>query len=212
MNLYESALILIHVWFITRLCNSNFMTLDERGAHVYQVFKPLLPSLRSLIYTVFLLIIGNVFILLLCRSWFAYVLPSDVLLSFPVLYFRLRPVFGVGFTPGRIRLDSVTQSDRVRGRLVFALGFLGAIIPLLLVYVLPFRYWVTLIYLLITCWPLANIEFYVVLRVIRKRFGVWFYQVYRYRSVLDEKYLIATGYVAVASQTDLQDQIPKRID
>jgi hypothetical protein len=186
------------------------MTVDQRDAHVSQDFKPLLPSLRSLIYTVFLLIIGNAFIILLYRSWFGYALFSDVLLSLAVLYFRLRPVFELGFTPGRMKLDSVTRSDRRRGRLVFALEFLGAIIPLLLVYVLPFKYWVTLIYLLITCWPLANIEFYVVLRVIRRRFGVWFYYIQRYRSVLDEKYLIATGYAAVASPTDLHDQVLKQ--
>ena len=200
------------VWFIIRFHYSNFMVVSQNGSRVFQDFKPLLPTLGSLAYTVFLLAIGNVFIVLLYPRWFGYALPGCVLLSLPVLYFRLRPVLVLGFTPRQMRLDSVTRRDRGRGRLVFALEFLGAIIPLLLVYLLPFKYWVTLVYLLITCWPLANIEFYLVLRVIRKRFGVWFYRVQRYRDVLGEKYLIATGYVVVASPTDLPSQITRQDD
>ncbi|MEM3710691.1 MAG: hypothetical protein QW453_01400 [Thermoprotei archaeon] len=122
-----------------------------------------------------------------------------------VVYFRLRPILKLGFVPGRMQVTTINRNDTSRAKLNFALMFLSAMIPLLLVYLLPFSYWVILIYFLIACWPLANIEFYVVLRFIRKRFNVEFLRVRRYRSVLGEKYLVATGYTVVIAPMKLKN-------
>ncbi len=167
---------------------------------VSQDVTPVLPTTRSLAYTSVLYALGNLFLYGLAPHLFIYFFVINLALSLLVLYVRLRPLLALGHVAGNVAMHDVEPSEPSRARLILALGFLGAVVPLLLVYVLPFEYWVSMIYLFISSWPLANWEFYGVLRFTSHRFGVSFYRVQRFKDLAGERYLVSSGYMVMNNQ------------
>lgn len=154
--------------------------------------RPILPSLRSLIFTAFLVVVGTLAIGILIAGYLIDVFSIGLALSLAILYVRLRPLLKLGFRPKTV-IENARDSASSRRRLLM-LQVLAAVIPLLLIYIIPFLFWLIMVYLLIICWPLANMELFVVLKVISKTKNVEFYRVIKYRRIVDEEFVVAIGY------------------
>jgi len=161
-----------------------------------EVLLQLSPSVKSVAYTAFLFTLGTLLMDLFIPMYMGYLATIAVFISLLILYYRLRPILKIGFKP-----TSLVFYDRnPRGKQYLLLQFAIALIPLLLLYVMPFLYWLSMVYFLIACWPLANIEFYIALKIIERYKGVTFYRIIRYRKVYDEEFIIAHGYVVKSAK------------
>lgn len=172
----------------------------QKRPEEFETLSPLLPSLRSLIYTATLYAVGNVFLLFSARQLFGYASVANTLFSLVVVYFRLRPLLATRMVPGTKVVEEAAVS--AKARLTFLAVLAATVVPLLLVYLLPFDYWAVLVYFLVSCWPLANIGFYFTLNMIRRRRHIEFYRLQRFRRVLDENYLVATGIVVAETSSE----------
>lgn len=165
-----------------------------------RVLKRLLPSKRSVTYSLFLFLFGTFTCKFLDSSEFITGLLLVLFLSSLVFLIRF---LSVPFEKIKSFREVIKECDKKvakRFLLNFLLTSVFLLAPFVLLELLPFSVWFLLVYALISAWPLSNLLFALGVLLIERRARSVFYRVVVIKTLLNEEYEVATGYTLLPKE------------